>query len=213
MSVITYPLRYLYLTTESGRPLFARNALAVFILALVASAPFLLTDAVYFGADGFLDKFGSFAAVLTGFYIAALVGIATFATTLGDLDTPIVNGPVLRRDEDGEHPLTRRQYVSAMFGYLAFLSMVVSFTAILLVICATAELRIAWFPAADDLLSPDLVLHVRQWVRAAGLFALNMVLAHMFVTTCHGLYYLIDRLYEKPGENLRKGRPKVPSKP
>lgn len=197
MNVLAYPLRYLTLRTESGHPLYARDGWAVLLVALVASAPFLLTSASYFGAGGFLDKFGAFSGVLTGFYIAALVGIATFATTLGDLDDVIENGPVLRAGADGPEPLTRRQYVSSMFGYLAFLALLVSFIAILLVILSGVEIRLAWLPVADHMLSTPTAAFMRIVVRVVVLFAINMVLAHMFVTTCHGLYYLIDRLYEK----------------
>lgn len=47
--------------------------------------------------------------------------------------------------------------------------------------------------------------------RAAIVMGFNLVLAHLLVTTCHGLYYLIDRLYAKKPVLLSKttGHPKV----
>lgn len=204
MSVLAYPLRYLMLRTESGHPLYLRNAALVILVATLASAPFWFTNASYFGSGGFLDKFGAFSGVLTGFYIAALVGIATFTTTLGDLDDVIENGRVLRDGSDGLEPLTRRQYVSSMFGYLAFLALLTSLLAILLVIMSGVDLRLAWLPAAEQILDHDTATSVRVAVRNVGLTTINIVLAHMFVTTCHGLYYLIDRLYEKKAVILPK---------
>ena len=76
-SVLTYPLSYLSLKDEGGNRLFRRNWLALMTVVVILSAPFILFDANYFGDKGFLDRFGSFAAVLTGFYIAALVGVAS----------------------------------------------------------------------------------------------------------------------------------------
>lgn len=181
MRILTYPLRYLALKDEHGTMLFVRDVVAVIIIASILSGPFLLTRANFYAEDGFLERFSSFFGVLTGFYIAALVGIASFVSTLGDLDKVIEVGRITVRDKDGEDtPLTRRQYVSAMFGYLAFISLALSVSAIFMIVIA------------DPISS-----FVGNWVGVVGVILFNTVFAHMIVTTFHGLYYFIDRLYDK----------------
>lgn len=187
MNVFAFPLRYLRLRDEDDRRLFLRDALGVIILAIIISTPFWFAGASYFGPGGFLDRFGSFAGVLTGFYVAALVGVATFATNSSAMNTVITVGPI-RLFQKGEEPeeLTRRQYVCYLFGYLAFVSLCVSLAAILLVV-ASGPIRssiAAWLGS-----------NWAFWAGAAMVFIANIVLAHMVATTCQGLYYLIERLY------------------
>lgn len=190
MNILLYPLRYLTLKDEGNRRLFYRNIVTVLFITFVLSAPFIFTNANFFGEKGFLDRFGGFCGVLTGFYIAALVGIASVAGT-GALDKVIHLGKIYGITENGEPvALTRREYVSAIFGYLAFISFALSVVAILFV--ATAA-------SAKEILP--------IWVGYIALCAFNVVLAHMIVTTCHGLYYFIDRIYYQEatlGEKVKK---------
>lgn len=186
MNVFSYPLRYLWLRAENKTRLLARDVVGVVVLAVVLSLPFWLTNANYFGFGGFLDRFGSFAGVLTGFYVAALVGVASFATPKLGIDNVIVNGPVLDHSKTPPKRLTRREYVCAMFGYLAFMALMSSLVAILAAVVApdiAAQLRLRAAPAVTSAIS------------GAILFAFNLVIAHMVATTCHGLYYLIDKIY------------------
>lgn len=209
-SVLTYPLNYLKLKDEKGNRLFRRNSLALVSLVTVLSAPFILFDANYFGDKGFLDRFGSFSAVLTGFYIAALVGVANFASSVGDLDSEIEVGPISRPNpnplegEQKEELLTRRQYVCSMFGYLAFVSLVLSVGAILLIVTAvplrsTIGTLMEWVGLGS-------IKNELHFLSAVVVVGFNIILAHLLVTTFHGLYYLIERLYAKKPKILPKVR-------
>ncbi|MER9683235.1 hypothetical protein NKJ23_28585 [Mesorhizobium sp. M0184] len=177
MNFLFYPLKYLLLVNEDGKRLWARNAIALVVLATLLSVPFICFSGNYFGERGFLDRFGAFCGVLTGFYIAALVGIASFSGSLSSLDDEIYEGKILQSagSKDG---LTRREYVSAIFGYLSFMSFLLSVVAILFVVSADAAQKI--FP---------------WWVSVVAIVSFNICVAHMMVTTSHGLYYLIERLY------------------
>jgi hypothetical protein len=209
-SVLIYPLSYLSLKDEAGSRLFKRNWVAVLVVVIVISVPFILFDANYFGDKGFLDRLGSFAAVLTGFYIAALVGVASFSSSVGDLDGEIEVGRISRPatnpdgEEDSDDYLTRRQYVCSMFGYLAFVSLLLSVWAILLIVAAEpARMAInsmsSWFGVES-------VRRTQEVLGALVILAFNLTLAHLLATTCHGLYYLIDRLYAKKPKILPKIR-------
>lgn len=197
MNVLTYPLRYLSLCDEHGRRLYLRNLVTVILLTIAFTLPFWLTDANYYADGGLLDRFGNFSAVLSGFYIAALVAVASFGPSLGDIDDVIQVGKITRApDEEGDEPetLTRRQYVCSLFGYLAFLSLLISVLGIVVVTVAGAGSKMLG------------LLDVRA-VRPVGLLlaiVINLIIAHMIVTTCHGLYYLIDRLYAKSAKLLPK---------
>jgi hypothetical protein len=186
MNVFSYPLRYVWLRAENGKRLLNRDGLGVLVLAVVLSLPFWLTNANYYGLGGFLDRFGSFAGVLTGFYVAALVGVASFATPKLGIDNLIAVGPVFDHSKKPPKSLTRREYVCAMFGYLAFMALMSSLAAILAAVVA---------PDIGAGLRNLLPLSAFRIISGIILFAFNLVIAHMVATTCHGLYYLIDKIY------------------
>ena len=102
MNVFAYPLRYLRLEDEQENRLFLRDKTALIGSTFILALPFILFDMNFFGDRGFLDRFGSFSAVLTGFYIAALVGIASFASSLGGLDDVIAVGKIKGPDQARE---------------------------------------------------------------------------------------------------------------
>lgn len=196
VNIFTFPLRYLALKDDQKRHLFWRDLLGVMVLATFLSAPFWLTDANYFGNGGFLDKFGGFAGVLTGFYVAGLLGIASFLGASPSLDEEIQVGKIYGPPKNGApNPLSRREYVCSMFGYLSFLSLAISVAALLLVVIT-------------DPLAQYMAGHKKHWayLLTSGflVFLVNFVLAHMVATTCHGLYYLIDRLYATSPELMTK---------
>lgn len=196
VNIFTFPLRYLTLKDENGSHIFWRDLIGVIILAIVLSLPFWFTKANYFGDGGFLDKFGGFAGVLTGFYVAGLLGIASFLGASPSLDEEIKVGKIFGPDNDGKnHALSRREYVCSMFGYLSFLSLGISIAALLLVVVTQA---------ASSYLAPHRDHLAYLLGSGFAIFLLNLVLAHMVATTCHGLYYLIDRLYAEPPQLMSK---------
>lgn len=163
------------------------------MLAVILLAPFwLVPSANLFHKDGFVEKVGSFSSVLTGFYVAGLLAVATFSTVLGDVDKKIERGAVVLRSKDKESPdhhLTRREYVCQMFGYLATLSMAISLLSILLVVL-TQSIRESPIVAFDYVFNKTLIRII-----VGGLYSL--MAAHLVVTTSIGLYYFVDRLYTK----------------
>ncbi|MGQ2906769.1 MAG: hypothetical protein ACT6QU_02330 [Aliihoeflea sp.] len=181
MFIFSYPLRYLALKNEARQRLIWRDAIPVVLLATALSLPFWLSPANFFGPSGFVDRFGAFAGVLTGFYIAALVGVASFSGALQGLDEVMQFGQVFVREDGEDRALTRREYVTAMFGYLSLLALSLSFSAILMVV--SADVIRAWVPL---------------WVGDISLSIFLVATSHMVVTTFHGLYYFIDRLYDAP---------------
>ncbi len=206
MNILSYPLGYLGLKDENGSRLFLRNIFSLVVVSVAVCTPFLLAGGNFFGEKGFLDRIGNFSGVLTGFYIAALVGIASFSSSVGDLDETISIGPIYRPGfEEEDEALTRRQYVCALFGYLSFVSLVISLSSILLLVIAGAKNDILsalrGIPYISDYLDPAI-----YFSRTALILASSVIVSHMFITTCHGLYYMIDRLYKKDSKLLPKNK-------
>jgi len=201
-ALLLTPLRYLRLRDEKGRRLALRNLIASFLLTALLSVPFIFVEkANYFNKDGFIDKVGSFSSVLTGFYVAGLLAVATFSDKLGNLDGAIQVGRIVlppTKNEPVRH-LTRREYVCAIFGYLSFLSLFTTLLSITSVIIAQA------LPAMTDM---SVSLGQRRlelpdtFVRAVPILMFSALVAHLAVVTCHGLYYLMDRLYAKKAKLL-----------
>lgn len=182
-----YPLRYFRLRANGKAHL---DFIPTVVLTAIVAGPFLLFGGVFFAPDGFLDKLINVTAALGGFYVAALVAAATFAHE--DLDKVIKSGPIaLVTHENGQRItefLTRREFACTIFGYLAFISIALSFAA-------------AWAVglSRNSTLSVYLVElggHDLFWsVRTFCIIAFSLVASHIATVTSLGLYYLMDRLY------------------
>ncbi|CAK7257565.1 MULTISPECIES: hypothetical protein [unclassified Shinella] len=198
MALMLYPLRYLTLQDEKTRSLGRRDAPATLLLAALIALPFTwLPDANFLGVGGFLASMSGLASALAGFYVAALVAAATLARG-SDLDSPIQVGKIIRVETvEGvreRQPLSRREYVCALFGYLSFLSFGLSIGINVIVALAASKylgqlIEVRIFDTSTvtfaQVLSPALKI------------ALTVPIAHLFVVTTYGLYYLIKRLYEQ----------------
>ena len=195
MAGLTFPFRYLTLRTAKRWPLPVRDLIPTVLLIIILATPFLVFDTTnYFHKDGFIDKLGTFASVLTGFYVAGLVAVATFSHELGDLDEVIKIGPIIRKGKTPEQDthLTRREYVCQMFGYLATLSLIITLTSIIAVILAQS------LNLPSDWIMPLTTLRMeKETMRAVAIVIMSIPISHLVVTTTHSLYYLIDRIYDK----------------
>lgn len=201
--ILFTPLRYIRLRNGRGGLLLKRNLLVTFTLAAFLSVPFLVfSNSNYFHKDGFIDKLGSFSSVLTGFYVAGLLAVATFSAKLGDLDTPMDVGPAVlpkSAPDDEDVKLTRREYVCTIFGYLAFLSLFTTLLSITIVILTSGMPVVADL----DLALGSRTIHVDHEIfRGVPILLFGLLTAHLAVVTCHALYYLMDRLYARKPELL-----------
>lgn len=204
MNPFLMPLSYLKLRSERGWPTFVRDALPVLIIAILITSPFLLINgSLFFAKDGFLDKFSSFAGVLTGFYVAALIAIASVPSGQTDLDGVISKGAVhlYNKSTNSPKPLTRRQYVCLMFGYLSFVSVTVSIGSIILVSLSFGTLSA--YQSVIDYGNLD-IKKTSELLRGIGVFICAMPISHMALTTVRGLYYLTDKIYVQAPKMMKR---------
>jgi hypothetical protein len=201
MIVFISPFKYLRLRNERGTLLVFRDLIPMLAITVIFSAPFIAFDQINFSRSaGFVDRMGSLAAVLAGFYIAALVAVGSFSASIGDLDSPISNGKIFLNRED-EDSLTRREYICAVFGFLSFLSLFIAIASSFILIIAPA---FANLHDSSPVEVSGYSVPVFEIVRglAVGIFCL--IVSAMIVTTFYGLYYLTDRIYAKSPKILPK---------
>ncbi|CAA7614668.1 Phage membrane protein [Magnetospirillum sp. LM-5] len=148
-----------------------------------------------FGPSGLIDRLGQLVQILPGFYIAALAAISTF--NKADMDDPMPEVPptlaVTYRGKPFVLELTRRRFLSAMFGYLTFLSIGLYLGGLI-----------------ANIVAPSLAMVIPQgyhvWAKAAFMAAYGFWQANMLITTLVALYYLSDRIHMVgPHHNKRNG--------
>ncbi|MGL5076636.1 MAG: hypothetical protein ACRDBG_12550, partial [Waterburya sp.] len=116
---IKHPSKWLY---DLGLPLILSILFTGFLVVLPVQIEIL-------GESGLVVIFTSLLQILTGFYIASLAAVATFDREI--MDSVMAGDPtVLSKKVKGkmEHEvLTRRRFLSLMFGYLSLLSFLLYF--------------------------------------------------------------------------------------
>ncbi len=157
------------------------------MLALVLMIPLLFPEFRTNSAlpVAVIEKITSFIALLSGFFIAALAAIATFggkgldSQMLGNGKVELVHKSVGEPDVE---PLTRRRFLSFLFGFLAFQS----------IICALLGIGVFF---ADQInissYAPTLVKFGFPifWV------VYSFIIGTIISNTLLGLFYLTDRMH------------------
>ena len=153
--------------------------LTVVSLAVIWSLP---RPVAVFGPDSLVALVTGLTRILTGFFIASLAAVATFNKE--DMDVPMLGTPptLLRFKSRKLEKLSRRRFLSLMFGYLAFMS-----------------LFLYLFGGFAQLLSDNLreLIAPAYWgiFRCAFLFFYLLLLFNVVSTALLGLYYMADRIH------------------
>lgn len=129
-----------------------------------------------------VGKISNFLGVLTGFYIAALAAVATFGNS--EMDVPMPGEPGVRLEhrvnaETYFERLTRRRFLSFLFGYMAFITL-------------------ALYVAGFVYMVLDKYLITNAFKGFAFLLfwlAYSFALANVLSNTLLGLFYLTDRIH------------------
>jgi hypothetical protein len=196
MYFVAYPFKYLKLRRKDTRLVLRRDIFIVISISIVGYSIFqFFPNSNFFGTDGFLEKMGGLTSSLTGFYIAGLLAVATFSMAKADLDNPITVGPVYsgKKDDLGD-PLSRREYVCLMFGYLALLSLLIS---IISVISSGLAPSASNFFRNYEFEFQGIIFEWDSIVSFLSKFITISLSAHLIVTTGYGLYYLTYKIYAK----------------
>lgn len=158
---------------------YAPGILTIFAIAMYYILP--LKPALL-GTDGFVAKINGILQMLVGFYIASLAAISTFNKS--DMDELMDGTPPTLKDAHSNslERLTRRRFLSLMFGYLAFLSLFLYFSGI------SAE----WLTNNIKLLCNG---NLFRFVKISLLGFYIFCISNLIVTTLIGLYYMSDKIH------------------
>ena len=173
------PLKYLCISHKQKRfvdfllPLVISSILTVILLNLPVNVNIL-------GDKGIVTKVNSLLQVLSGFYVAALAAIASFSSK--NLDEPLKGYGV----ELNGNQLTRRQLLSYLFGYLAF----VSYFLVLL------GISLSIFTPNISLVINELSAVIISSLKFIFFLFYFTALISVFLVTLLGLFYLTEKIHE-----------------
>lgn len=141
--------------------------------------------------DTLLESLADLFALLIAFYMAALAAVATFERA--GIDNPLKGGDAILYVLDHDtglrvaKRLSYRKFISYLFGYLSFLSLVL-FMALLF-------LRGTWGSIVSTFEDRPKIEGLIYWVVDPTLFALFFFFVwQMFITSLLGIYFLADRM-------------------
>ena len=132
-----------------------------------------------------IDDVNSLMGILVGFYIAALAAVSTFNNASLD---QIMKGRAptlikLRQGEKNVETLTRRRFLSVLFGYCACLSIILYIFGVVQA-HVTADLpHILWLQTLND------------WAHSFAWACYLWLLSSLLVVTLLGLHYLVERMH------------------
>lgn len=178
------PVDYLLIRDESKWKIDFLTPLLVSMFCIVGFA-FLAPRPQIFLKDGFLHQASELFAILPGFYLAALAAIATFSKSDLDNYMPAPTPQVETRSGGIKMliNLTRRRYLSLMFGYLTLLSLAL----FILILGANAAAQ-----SLKELIGAD----YKDVVVLGFMFIFFFLSWHMVIVTMFGLYQLSDRMHQ-----------------
>lgn len=139
------------------------------------------------GNGGIVESTNDLMSMLIGFYIAALAAIASFKSDT--LDKPMKGRApeIIIRRGGGEitEKLTRRRFLCILFGYCAFISILIYVAGAISIILQPSLLALPLFVEWET--------HFRLvWIGFYFFFVSSLL-----VTTLLGLHYLIDRMHRE----------------
>ena len=184
-SAILKPLSYLLIEHERLK-WFNFTLPGLLTIGFVAVFIFLSPHVNILGEGGLVESINGSIGFLIGFYIAALAAVATFENK--NLDKKIAGEPAkltyYQAEKFWQEELTRRKFLSFLFGYCSFMSIV------LFVAGVFAQI----FHTGFKILIP---LQFHMPLTALFIASYMFIFFNLAITTFLGLFYLTDRLHRE----------------
>ncbi|WP_454834492.1 hypothetical protein [Rahnella aceris] len=179
---ILTPINYIRINHPEKRvfdfwiPLFTSVIIGLLLFSL--DKPIVLI-----GKDGLVSVVNGILQILSGFYIASMAAVATFQKK--GMDDPMDGTPPTLKGEE----LTRRKFLTYLFGYLAFASILLYFIGGGLQLLSLNIGKFVWIN----------ILIIKECLVILYLFTVMNILC----TTLLGMYFMIDKMHnEKVKLNL-----------
>ncbi|WP_229194413.1 hypothetical protein [Bradyrhizobium acaciae] len=181
---ILVPLQYLRIAhPEKWKFDFGLPIVLATIFALPVISSEFVKDAL--GTLDIIGKLSNFLGVLTGFFIAALAAVATFGKQ--EMDDPMPGEPPVRLEhtvntETYFENLSRRRFLSFLFGYMAFLTLVLYVAGYIYLV-------------TDKYWLSEVAPKGRPTIFRIFWCVYVFALANLLSNTLLGLFYLTDRIH------------------
>ncbi|HHL2729187.1 TPA: hypothetical protein ACQ4J9_001814 [Yersinia enterocolitica] len=147
------------------------SAIVVVILNLLPKSISLI------GKDSLVSLVNGILQILSGFYIASMAAVATFQKA--GMDDVMTGSPPTLRGQ----PLTRRRFLTYLFGYLAFISIGMYFAGGAVQLSSASIQQIGFESHAF-------------W-KNTFLFVYIFFVFNIILTTALGMFFMIDKMHEE----------------
>lgn len=127
--------------------------------------------------DGLISVINGILQILSGFYIASMAAVATFQKK--GMDNVMDGTPPTLKGEE----LTRRKFLTYLFGYLAFASIFMYLAGGGMQLIATTISNISWMKI--------------PFVKFIMVGIYNFIIANIICTTILGMYFMIDKMHNE----------------
>ncbi len=171
------PLRYLKIKHKE-------KTFFDYILPILATSFFLLINHYalpksmpFLGDKSIVSVVNSLLQMLSGFYIASLAAVATFSRP--EIDEVMINAPKLNNI-----PITRRLFLTHLFGYLAFVSIMLYFVG-------------GFVQIASESMSQFESYAYFATISITSQFIYVFCIFNLIFVTLLGLYFMIDRIHKE----------------
>lgn len=183
------PLRYL---TQFHYPTRFHYHLTVPVALTLIATVLILPNRDATAAHESVDRALQLLRVLTGFFVAGLTAIASLKRKALD-DTISGDSPPYVLKNSARQPLTRRQFLAGLFGYLAFLSF------------STYLFGIYWIGAVPML--AEAYPYVLAVVQPIATCVVHFIVMNIFVNSLVGLFYFSEQLHRPDNAGFKRGPP------
>lgn len=158
---------------------------ATISLVVVSLTYWLSIDVAISGQDGLLSQLTTLLTIAGGFFVTSL-------TLLLTNDHPVLNSYFVGEPKphivSETEPLTRKRFLSLLFGYLSSLSFALVAVCLLLNLFASSLMNLFQTEIFD-------------FAKAVAGFALVFIMLHVGSLALVGLHYLTDRLHRADGRS------------
>lgn len=158
--------------------------LSILVLVFLTVVNLSSTNHVNVFTQKSFDSISTFVQVLPGFYIASLAAIASYNNS--DIDNKMSNNPPYLEEKTGgsirPSELSRRRFLTLMFGYLAAVSMI-----------STVFLFFARLGYDAAIIPVSLITYNIVYYFICLVFFTTFF--QMILVTLYGIYYLADRMH------------------
>lgn len=156
---------------------------ALLAIALTVMLSLLPKPIAYVGKDGLISLVNGILQILSGFYIASMAAVATFQRE--GMDDKLEGSPVTLK----RHLLTRRQFLTYLFGYLAFMSILMYFIGGFVLL--TSNNVSYWNTGLYSTFFKFIFV---------GLYL--FIILNILTTTALGMHFLIDKIHRQKAKLL-----------